>query len=96
MIQEYKFATPRQLPLRLQRTEFLLEPSVFGEFNFFFDFANSEGQRLFSKNVHFILQAHTNTETFPVCSELVPLVHQAALKKNITFQFHLFSLEDDS
>ena len=45
----------------------------FGKFTFFCDFANSEGQKLFSKHVHFILWAHTNTKTFPRCSELVPL-----------------------
>ena len=43
----------------------------FGKFTFFSVFVNSEGQELFSKHVHYILQAHTNTKTFPRCFELV-------------------------
>ena len=45
----------------------------FGKFTFSWDFADSEGQKLFSKHVHFILLAHTNMKTFPRSSELVPL-----------------------
>ena len=56
MVQEYKFAASKQLSSRLQRMS-EVSPVVkrFGKFTFFCDFADSEGQKLFSKHVHSIL-----------------------------------------
>ena len=95
MDQEYKFATSRQLSYGLQRmAEVLPVAKRFGQFNFFCDFANSEGRKLFSKYMHYILLAHTNTKTFPRCPKLVPLAGPADLNENITFQLRSFSVEE--
>ena len=45
--------------------------SYFGKFNFFCDFAGSEGQKYF-QNMCIYLVGHTSTITFPSCSVLVP------------------------
>ena len=68
----------------------------FGKFTFFCDFADSEGQKLFSKHVHFILWAHTNTKHFRDVPSWYFSLDLEALNENITFQLRSFSLEDDS
>ena len=55
MVQEYKFAASRQLSQLLRRMTEVLPVAFFGKFNFFCDFAESEGEEIFSKHVHFIL-----------------------------------------
>ena len=69
----------------------------FGKFTFFCDFANDEGQKLFSKHVHFIYRPTTHTRKhFQDVPSWYLLLDLAALNENITFQFRSFSLEDDS
>ena len=69
----------------------------FGKFTFFCDFGNSEGQKLFSKHVHFIFTGpHKHENIFQdVPSWYLLMLDLAALNENITFQLRSF-LEDDS
>ena len=70
-------------------------PKRFGKFNFFCDFANSEGQKLLSMCILFCRSIQTRKHFQDVPSWYV-LPNLAALNENITFQFRSFSLEDDS
>ena len=70
---------------------------VFEKFDFFFDFTGSEGQKVFSKHMHFILQAHKTRKLFhdvPIFL-LTFLLHPAALHEDTAFQPRPFSLEVD-
>ena len=68
----------------------------FGKFNFFCDFADSEGQKLFWKHVHFIFSPTQTRKHFQHVPSLYLSLDPAALNENITFQLCSFSLEDDS
>ena len=70
-----------------------ISPAV-GKFNFYCDFANSEGQKLFSKRAFFAgPHQHENISKMFRVGTSYPLLHLAALNENITFQLCSFSVE---